>query len=52
MSINIEEQVAYWQNGAREELDTAKLLLNNNKVNQGFFWAQHIWQWKRRSKRW
>jgi HEPN domain-containing protein len=39
MSINVEEQVAYWQNGAREELDTAELLLNNNKVNQGLFWA-------------
>jgi hypothetical protein len=31
MSINVEEQVVYWQNGAREELDTAELLLNNNK---------------------
>lgn len=39
MSINVEEQVVYWQNGAREELDTAELLLNNNKLNQGLFWA-------------
>jgi HEPN domain-containing protein len=39
MSINVEEQVTYWQKGALEELDTAELLLNNNKINQGLFWA-------------
>jgi HEPN domain-containing protein len=39
MSIDVEKQVAYWQNGAREELDTAELLLRYGKINQGLFWA-------------
>lgn len=39
MSIDVEKQIAYWQNGAREELDTAELLLSHGKINQGFFWA-------------
>ena len=39
MSIDVEKQVAYWQNGAHEELETAALLFKNDKVNQGFFWA-------------
>ncbi len=37
--MNTEKQVAYWQDSAREELDAAALLLKNNKVNQGLFWA-------------
>lgn len=37
--MDVEKQVAYWQAGAREELDTAALLLRNGKVNQGLFWA-------------
>jgi len=37
--MDIEKQVAYWQRSARDELDTAALLLKHNKVNQGLFWA-------------
>lgn len=37
--MDIEKQVAYWRDSAREELDAAALLLKNHKVNQGLFWA-------------
>jgi HEPN domain-containing protein len=39
VSIKVEEQVTYWRTGAREELATAELLLEHNRVNQGLFWA-------------
>lgn len=38
-TVDVEQQIAYWKSGAREELDTAGLLLGHDKVSQGFFWA-------------
>lgn len=39
MGIDVPGQVAYWQEGAREDLETARILLDNNRINHGFFWA-------------
>jgi len=35
--INIQKQVAYWQNGALDDLESAKILISNNRLLHGLF---------------
>jgi hypothetical protein len=37
--IDIQKQVAYWQNGAIEEWDLAQGLIKRNKTRHGLFFA-------------
>jgi len=35
--IDIQKQVAYWQNGALDDLESAKILISNNRLLHGLF---------------
>ena len=37
--VDIEKQVAYWQQGATEDWDVAKTLLDEDKIRHGLFFA-------------
>ena len=37
--LNIEKQIAYWRNGAREDLDVARELLEKKRIRHGLFIA-------------
>ncbi|MBE2227880.1 MAG: HEPN domain-containing protein [Ignavibacteria bacterium] len=39
MATNEDKQVEYWISGADSDLDTAKLLLENNKILHGLFFC-------------
>ena len=35
--IDIQKQVSYWQNGALDDLVSAKILISNNRLLHGLF---------------
>ncbi|MEI8272776.1 MAG: hypothetical protein WCG08_09145 [Paludibacter sp.] len=35
--IDIQKQVAYWQNGAIDDLESTKILITNNRLLHGLF---------------
>lgn len=37
--VNISKQITYWQNGANEDLEVAKQLVENGKIRHGLFFA-------------
>ncbi len=37
--INIQKQIEYWKNGAESDLETAEILINENKYIQGLFFC-------------
>jgi len=37
--IDIEKHIAYWKNGAEEDLDVAKRLISDGKFRHGLFFA-------------
>jgi HEPN domain-containing protein len=37
--INTDKQIAYWIEGAKNDLDTAELLVNNGKILHGLFFC-------------
>jgi len=39
MAIDIKEHVAYWREGAKDDLDAAKQLIDGDKTRQGMFFA-------------
>jgi len=39
MPVNIEKQVAYWRQGAQEDLTTARLLFQHGKHKEALFFA-------------
>ena len=39
LSIDVQRQIRYWADGAREELETCELLFKHGKLNQGLFWS-------------
>ena len=42
MSINIDKQIEYWQNGANEDIVTAELLINGNRLLPGLFFCHLV----------
>lgn len=39
MAINIQKQIVYWSEGAKEDLDTASILLEKGKNKEALFFA-------------
>lgn len=39
MVFNIEKQIEYWKSGADSDLETAEILIQNNKFVQGLFFC-------------
>ena len=37
--MNIEKQINYWVEGAREDIISAELLIKNNRLLHGLFWC-------------
>ncbi len=37
--MDIEKHIAYWRDGAREEINTAAMLVENGRFRAGLFWA-------------
>jgi HEPN domain-containing protein len=37
--VDIREQVAYWRDGAKDDWDAAKQLIDGGKIRQGMFFA-------------
>lgn len=40
--MNIQKQIDYWSDSAKDDLLTAELLINNNRVLHGLFWCHLI----------
>jgi len=40
--INVKTQIDYWISSAEEDLDTAKLLIDNNKIVSGLFFCHLV----------
>jgi len=40
--INIEKQITYWIEGAKNDLDTAELLVKNNKILHSLFFCHLV----------
>ena len=37
--LDINKQIEYWKSGAESDLETAEILINNNKLLQGLFFC-------------
>lgn len=37
--MDISKQIEYWRTGAEEDIDTAKILLDKNKIKEGLFFC-------------
>ena len=37
--IDINKQIEYWKSGAESDLESAEILINNNKLLQGLFFC-------------
>ena len=37
--MNIQKQINYWVTGAKEDMISAELLINNNRLLHGLFWC-------------
>jgi HEPN domain-containing protein len=37
--MNIQKQIEYWANGAKEDIISAELLINNNRLLHVLFWC-------------
>jgi len=48
LMVNIDKQIAYWIEGAKNDLNTAELLVRNNGFCMVYFFA--IWQSKSQLK--
>lgn len=44
--VNIEKQIAYWRTGARDDWESAQILIERGKIRLVFL--LYIWRWKRR----
>ena len=40
--MNINKQIEYWKSGAVNDIDTAELLINNNKLLHGLFFCHLV----------
>lgn len=39
MSLDLEQQVAYWRDGAIDDWESAGILIEKGKIRQGLFWS-------------
>ncbi len=35
--MNIDKQIEYWKNGSKEDIESAELLIQNNRLLHGLF---------------
>ena len=40
--LDIEKQVAYWENGAKDDLESAKILIGSNRFLHGLFFCHLV----------
>lgn len=40
--MDIDKQIEYWKSGAVNDIDTAELLINNNKLLHGLFFCHLV----------